>query len=294
MPREISISAPAKVNLHLQILEKRADGYHGILSLFQAVSLFDEIRIKKTAGPPQRLRLEGDFALLPSRNSIVQAVESFGEESGIREGLEIALEKRIPLGGGLGGGSSDAAAVLLGLQALFGDPVSRERLAVLGAGLGSDVPFFLQGAAAVVEGRGETVHPLAPRGGFALAAVFPRMSVDTSLAYGWLDEMRGLAGPVSGGRGLSPGDLVLMYEGAPADWGMWNDFDAVVLPRVPGMREGRMALERAGAWGPRLTGSGSTLIGVLPDEVSARKAVRKIADMKAAVLLPLVKMPGVR
>jgi 4-diphosphocytidyl-2-C-methyl-D-erythritol kinase len=289
MSWDIAVSAPAKVNLHLEIRSRRADGYHGILSLFQAVTVFDEIRIRGSMREGD-LSISGDHCLLPSENTIARAVEVFREETGIREGLDIGLEKNIPLGGGLGGGSSDAAAVLLGLQGLFDSPISHERLLALAAGIGSDVPFFLQGPASVIEGRGELVRGITARDDYALVALFPASAVSTSEAYRWLDEDRSALQS----RRSSPEKLAENYMLPVREWEMWNDFDSVVFRRIPGMEEERDALAAAGALQPRLTGSGGTIFGILPDEPAALSCAGRLATRRTAVLRPLAKMPGVR
>jgi len=288
MSWEIAVSTPAKINLHLEILSRRADGYHEILSLFQAVSLFDEIRIRR--GEDEGIiRISGDDGLLPRNNTISRAVDVFRRETGRREGLTIDIRKNIPMGAGLGGGSSDAAGVLLGLQSLFGDPLPPERLLALGAGIGSDVPFFLAGPAAVVEGRGEKVSEIAARDDYAIVALFQKQAVSTLEAYRWLDE--GRSGRL---RRHSRETLVGNYRSRVEGWAMSNDFDPVVLPRFPQMALARDALAAAGALQPRLTGSGGTIIGVLPDEQAAVSCTGRLAGRQTAVLRPLAKMPGVR
>jgi 4-diphosphocytidyl-2-C-methyl-D-erythritol kinase len=289
MAWEIAVSAPAKVNLHLHVLRKMPDGYHGIVSLIQAVALTDEIRMRR-AGRTDRLMVLEDGALLPEDNTIVRAVRAFRGETGCREGLEVGVKKAIPMGAGLGGGSSDAAAVLLGLQGLFGRQIPRESLLQLAASIGSDVPFFLGEAAAVVEGRGEKVAGIPAREDYALTALFPAEAVSTPEAYRWLDE----DGAVHSTRRLAAAELAERYRQPVSEWDMSNDFDAAVFARRPMIRRARARLAEEGALDPRLTGSGSTVIGVFPDEEGASACVRRIRDFRAAVLRPLAKMPGLR
>ncbi len=288
MSWEIACSTPAKVNLHLEILSRRTDGYHEILSIFQAISLFDEIRVRREGGEGT-IRISGDDGLLPADNTISRAVDAFRGETGRRQGLTIDIKKNIPIGAGLGGGSSDAAGVLLSLQRLFGNPLPPERLLALGAGIGSDVPFFFMGPAAVVEGRGEKVSQIAARDDYALVALFQKQAVSTLEAYRWLDECRS-----SRRRRHSRETLLDNYRRRVQEWAMSNDFDSVVFPRFPQMQLARDALAAAGALQPRLTGSGGTIIGVLPDEPAAVSCAGRLAGRQAAVLRPLAKMPGVR
>lgn len=180
-------SAPAKINLRLEITGLRPDGYHEIRSLFQMVSLCDTIMLERV---PEKgfFRLDGDFGFDQKKNTVVAAVELFRLETSISDGIRIMLRKQIPLGSGLGGGSSDAASVLRMLNHIFGDPLSAIRLNDLGAQVGSDVPFFLCAPAAVVEGRGERVSPVTPLEDCSILIFLPDFSVNTAEAYRWFDE----------------------------------------------------------------------------------------------------------
>jgi 4-diphosphocytidyl-2-C-methyl-D-erythritol kinase len=289
MSWEIAVSAPAKVNLHLEILCRRADGYHDLVSLFQAVSLFDEIRIRR-GGRAGSFLLTGDAGTLAKRNSISRAISVFRTRTGCREGLVVDLKKIIPIGGGLGGGSSDAAAVLLCLRRLLDPAVSIQALLAMAVEVGSDVPFFLQGPTAVVEGRGDRIRPIEGRKDFALVALFPGAGVGTPEAYRWLDE----DGRARRRRLFTADRLIERYRSPVADWGMSNDFDPVVFKHVPLLGGLRDRMAEAGALSPRLTGSGGTLIGVFPDASSAGTCARNLAGHEVDVLRPLAKMPAVR
>ena len=170
MLQEVSVSAPAKINLHLGVLGARGDGYHDIVSLFQAVSLCDDISVSR-GGTDGEIDLRGCSAVPVERNIITAAICGFRRETGLTSGVRVRVEKRIPMAAGLGGGSSDAAATLRCLCALFPDAMSPPAMLSLGAELGSDVPFFLVAAAALVEGRGERVCPVKPRTDYAVVAV---------------------------------------------------------------------------------------------------------------------------
>ena len=287
----MTLRAPAKVNLHLEVIGRRPDGYHELVSLFQAVSLWDYIRIS-AAGPAGRLSVSGDFPFPAEQNIIARAIRAFRAETGIGEGIEVAVKKRIPFGGGFGGGSSDAAATLRGLAALFDEQLTGERLLGIGASLCSDVPFFLRSAAALVEGRGEKVTPIAPREDFLVVAVTPHLSVSTVEAYRWIDE-RWDAMPRSG---LSPEAVVAAYrETDVADWRFTNSFDAAVFERHPGIGALRSALVSRGAVSARLTGSGSTVIGIFVDADLAADCARAMSGSCrfSAVLRPLAGIPPI-
>lgn len=298
MGREVRVWAPAKVNLHLEILAKRQDGYHDLLSLFQAVSLADTIRLR-ARGPDGAIRIEGAFDIPARENLIAMAVELFRSVTGLTGGVEAVVEKRIPPGGGLGGGSSDAAAALHGLQALFDRPLPIERLRAMAAGLGSDVPFFLETAAAVVEGRGERVLAIPPRTDFAIVALISPISVVTADAFRWFDEETGRR-PV---ERIPRSELIRMYTESPvASWRFANFFDEPVFARHPSIAALRDCLLDAGAVAVRLTGSGSTVIGIFLDRRGAQAAVSSLgnsgraglpAGARAVVLFPLASLPAV-
>jgi 4-diphosphocytidyl-2-C-methyl-D-erythritol kinase len=306
MGRELRVTAPAKVNLHLEILAKRQDGYHDLLSLFQAVSLADTVRLS-ARGPDGSIRIKGAFQIPARQNLIAKAVELFRSATGLTGGVEAAVEKRIPAGGGLGGGSSDAAAALRGLQVLFDRELPIERLRVMAAALGSDVPFFLGTAAAVVEGRGERVLAVEPRTDFAIVALFPPVAVDTALAFKWRDEQSkgaSSAGEESRpGHGMSREELIRMYAESPVTgWRFSNSFDEPVFARHSSIAALRDRLLEEGAVAARLTGSGSTVIGIFRDRDGAEAAVRSLgkrglaglpAGARAVVLLPLASLPAV-
>ncbi len=314
MAREVAIKAAAKVNLHLEILGRREDGYHEIRSLFQAVSLYDEI-VLRPAGAPDSLSIWGEFGFPREGNSITSAVGLFREKTGIRDGIDVEIHKKIPVAGGMGGGSSDAAAVLRGLTGLFHAPLSGAELLALGGALGSDVPFFLSSAAALVEGRGEKVRPIAGRTDFALVAVTPQGGVSTQDAYRWADEEGASAAQMPRGtaaaqmlRGTAAAQMLRSTAAARArmttqeiaetyrkpieDWSFFNDFDPIISVRVPEIRRLVDRMAGAGAVRPGLTGSGSTVIGIFPDQRAAGSCARALSDLSASVLLPLATIPS--
>ena len=151
------VTAPCKINLHLRVLERRRDGFHDIESVFQLISLADELSVSM-AGDDRSCEVVSPLMALPRENTITAAVDAFRKKTGIAKGLRIKVSKRVPSGAGLGGGSSDAASVLMALDRMFGTALPRPELASMAASIGSDVPFFLCGGAAVVEGRGRDHH----------------------------------------------------------------------------------------------------------------------------------------
>src|SRR5579863_2108049 len=161
--KTVRVRAYAKVNLRLDVLGRRADGYHELRTIFQAISLHDTLVLQAARKPGIELRIAGNSELAgePGQNNLVyRAIQELGREIGIRQGVLAVLTKRIPVGRGLGGGSSDAAASLLGLLRLSGKSIAAARLLEIASGLGADVPFFLHGGRALGIGRGDEIYPL--------------------------------------------------------------------------------------------------------------------------------------
>jgi 4-diphosphocytidyl-2-C-methyl-D-erythritol kinase len=183
MPESIQLRAPAKVNLFLEVLGRRPDGYHDILSVFQAISLSDIVTVRLTEGCGTSLACSRK-ELETSDNLAFRAAEAFRRAAGFDGGIGIELEKAIPVQGGLGGGSSDAAAVLKGLNELLGGALGSQELARIGAEIGSDVPFFLSGGTARVTGRGEHVEPIECAGEYTYVVYYPGFGVSTAAVYG--------------------------------------------------------------------------------------------------------------
>jgi 4-diphosphocytidyl-2-C-methyl-D-erythritol kinase len=283
------IVSPAKVNLHLEIYPKRDDGFHPLLSVFQMVSLYDEIRVCSLKDKDV-CTITGDFDFPAQENIIAKCCGIFRKETGIRTGLSFTVRKRIPQGAGLGGGSSNGASVLRALNGMFAAGLSEEHLAGMGAKAGSDIPFFCRACAALVSGRGEAVLPLAARQDFFLVLVVPPLHINTAAAYGWLDEA-GLCASAAPGRDLL---IKRLYEReSPEKWEFFNSFYAVLEKRQPVFAELRRSLRAAGALYANVSGSGSAMFGVFNSEASARKAEKLLKKSYpcAEFLSPLAGMP---
>jgi len=268
--KKMTILAPAKINLHLEVLDKRQDGFHDLKSIFLALNFgdilhFEPVKNEKTV----EITMNGlDLSLPIEKNIIFRSLSLFRERTGWDNGLKITVEKRIPAGGGLGGGSSDAAAALLAFNELAGFPLTRGALLETATALGSDLPFFIyQCAAALVTGRGDIVEPLeAPRLFFVL--VNPGFSSDTAAAFRLLDEYRGKGFITEQKEGFEK-----MLSDNPAQWFFRNDF----LP-VFGERE-RLVYDKIissltclGAGFAGLSGSGATCFGVFSESGAAQRA----------------------
>lgn len=281
---KITIAAPAKVNLWLRVGPPQPTGYHDLSTLFCALDLADTVVLRKRktgrdtelevrAAPP--LPAVPDLGPVEA-NLAVRAARSFVERSGSADPVHIELVKRIPTGGGLGGGSSDAGAVLRALRRLYPRALGVDELLEIATAVGSDVPFFLQGTPlAHGAGRGEELTPLRPLPPRPVVLIIPPFPVATAEAYRWLDQDRG--------ESASSGATAPITEYGPAGSGLtWeqvgeravNDFEAPVFGRLPELGALRDELRTRGARPALLAGSGSTVFGVFSDGQAAHEAAR--------------------
>lgn len=275
----VTVSAPAKINLVLRILDRRPDGYHNLWSIMQTVGLEDELQIRLA---PHRhdiqFRCNAEQLAADRSNLVYRAAAAVLERAQLTTGLDIQLLKRIPMGAGLGGGSSDAAATILGLNHLLQLGWSIAEMAEVGQPLGSDVPFFLFAPSGVVAGRGETVKPIAIDGRRWAVLVNPGFGVETKWAYQELAKTRRAVRP------LSPMHADLDRQ-AHASWAQLvaaaeNDFEAPVFARHESLRLIKQTLLAQGAELALLSGSGATVFGLFHDEAMTRQAQTQFANEK--------------
>ena len=266
-----TVLAPAKINLALRVLGERPDGYHDIDTLFQAIDLFDEVEVE-LCGDDVELEVEGADLGPKEQNLAFRAASRFLGEAAPGLGAAVRLLKRIPHGAGLGGGSSDAAAVIRCLAELT-EGVPSTRFNEIGAELGSDVPFFLgDSPLARGRGRGELLESLPALPAAELVLVSPPVHVDTSQAYSALSADRGEV-------------TSLLEDSAPLALGSWedlgavarNDFEPIVARDHREIGRALTALRRAGATVASMTGSGSSCFGFFPDASSAEAAAEGLA-----------------
>ncbi|MGB2632936.1 MAG: 4-(cytidine 5'-diphospho)-2-C-methyl-D-erythritol kinase [Candidatus Acidiferrum sp.] len=273
--REIRIPAFAKVNLCLDVLGKRADGYHELRTIFHTVTLQDTLRFRPRSAQGIELHIEGNEQLsqeAAEKNLVYRAVDALRRELKIRPGVEILLQKKIPAGRGLGGGSSDAAAALLGYLQFTGKKIGSVRLMEIAAGLGADVPFFLLGGRALGIGKGDEIYPLPDIPKLTLLIVSPRdIHVPTPDAYRWLHapELASLTKFAANHKLFKFCALCWSAQGERLS----NDFEEAVFRRHPRLNKIRRALLQAGASEALLAGSGSAVFGVFPSPAKARRAV---------------------
>ncbi|MCL4821164.1 MAG: 4-(cytidine 5'-diphospho)-2-C-methyl-D-erythritol kinase [Vicinamibacteria bacterium] len=273
--KRVTVPAFAKVNLGLEVLGLREDGHHELRTVFQSVALHDDVAL--AVGPGEGIALRCDAPGVPAdeRNLAWRAAASLLHFVGVRRRVRIELTKRIPAAGGLGGGSSNAAAVLLGLDHLLGTGLGTAGLAPLARRLGADVPYFLFGGTALGVARGEEVYPLLRQVDAWLALCFPPVGAGTAAVFRRLDT------------GLTPREnapTIFRFVSSDLTAGacrlLVNDLESAALEEVPELKAQiariRGVLRSRGAWGTLLSGSGSTYYGVFGTAAAAREAARDL------------------
>lgn len=280
MSEVITVESPAKINLLLRVLARETDGYHSIETLFARIDLADEIEVRKIASGIE-LTVEGADLGPAEQNLAWRAADAVLAATGRRFGVAIRLVKRIPAGGGLGGGSSNAAAVLDAVNRLAGNAVPRGELLLFAHRLGSDVPFFFSGAPlALGWGRGQRLLALPPLPSKPLLLLFPGIHVATADAYRWVDEQQ----EGSTGRGAVVLDQSLLSSWSDIARIAGNDFETPVFSHHPQIRDGFETLARTGPMLCRMSGSGSTLFAVYRDERSRDDAVGMLGSRYGMVV----------
>jgi 4-diphosphocytidyl-2-C-methyl-D-erythritol kinase len=270
---EVRIPAFAKINLRLDVLGKREDGFHELRTIFQTISLHDELRLRASRRDGIALSIQGNQPLSAEpveKNLVYRAVDALRRELRIRGGVEIQLKKTIPAGRGLGGGSSDAAAALQGYLRLTKKKLAAARLMEIAASLGADVPFFLWGGRALGVNKGDEIYPLPDIAKQHVLVVSPPdIHVPTPDAYRWLNA-KAL-------RLTKPAANPKLWEFCALCWsaqgsGLSNDFEEPVFRRHPRLDQIKRELLQRGAAEASLAGSGSAVFGVFPSPALARRA----------------------
>jgi 4-diphosphocytidyl-2-C-methyl-D-erythritol kinase len=281
--RALTLKAPAKINLTLNILGKREDSYHEIYSLMENISLFDALTFFKIR---EGIVLKSNLPQLPldRRNLVYQAAQLILNEGRVNHGAKIILKKKIPLSSGLGGGSSDAAFALLGLNRLYNLNFSLQKLHSLAEKLGSDIPFFLYQRTALVQGRGEKVKPVETFKDYWIVLITFPFQVSTSWAYRLfkMDLTR------------KPNFIKLKNLKKKEDFfgslNYWrNDFEDLIVERYPQVKQVLKLLTKLGAKKSSMTGSGPTVYGIFEDEPS-KEEVKKLLqrdDWKIFITRPI-------
>lgn len=270
--RAVRQPAFAKVNLCLQIIGKRPDGYHELRTIFQTISLHDSLAFYPTPKPGIELVISGNPALErepAKRNLVYRAVETLRRDQKIKAGVRIELEKRIPAGRGLGGGSSNAAAALVGYARFIGREIPIAAYLEMAASLGADVPFFLFGGRAVGVSRGDEIYPLSDGPSRTVLVVSPReIAVPTKEAFRWIGPRLTKASTTS---------KLLKFCAlcwSPQETRLFNDFEAAVFQRHRRLAVIKRTLLQQGATEAALAGSGSAVFGIFRNPAYARRAAR--------------------
>ncbi|MDE0264999.1 MAG: 4-(cytidine 5'-diphospho)-2-C-methyl-D-erythritol kinase [Bryobacterales bacterium] len=280
-PQALRLRAYAKVNLFLRVLGKRPDGFHDIRTLFQTVSLSDSLGVRLTPGGQPAVKLTCSREDLQGEDNLAwRAADLMLRRTGLAAQIEITLDKAIPSGAGLGGGSSDAAAVIRAVASMLPARPGAQALLEVAAELGSDVPFFLLGGSAIGTGRGTELKPLSDLRPTALAIAQPGVEVSTAWAYRALEEHRAALTPDSDTGKIEGSDLSCNTpSGGPlpgSSDGMVNDFESVVFRRYPLIAALKERLQALGAQPALMSGSGSAVFGVFESYQSARLVARTL------------------
>lgn len=257
--------AYAKINLTLDVTGRREDGFHTLDTIMQSVSLCDEVEIERSEKPGVRIRCDRDYLPVDAKNTAFRAAALFLEHCGLQnEGVKISLQKNIPSRAGLGGGSADAAAVLRGLDGLFGTNLGTPALMELGARVGADVPFCVHGGTCRCTGAGETVEPVPPLPDCFVVICKPPAGISTPRAYALLDRYppaRAQATPRMLDA-LEAGDLRLIGKR------LSNRFDEAM--KLMQVKDVKRLMASAGTLGAMMTGSGSAVFGLFDTERKAK------------------------
>ncbi|WP_410600415.1 4-(cytidine 5'-diphospho)-2-C-methyl-D-erythritol kinase [Amycolatopsis sp. lyj-90] len=300
VPPPVTVRVPAKVNLHLSIGDVRPDGYHELVTVFQALSLTDEVTVAVTEEPGVEVYGEGEGSVPTGANNLAwKAAQALAAHVGKAEGeskVRVVLRKGIPVAGGMAGGSADAAATLVGLASLWKLEISRDELAGIAAKLGSDVPFALYGGTALGTGRGEQLVPVLSRHTFHWVLAFDQRGLSTPRVFGELDRLREEGSPPRIGSHTPVVEALASGDPRQLALLLGNDLQAAAVSLRPGLRRTLRAGVNAGALAGTVSGSGPTCAFLCAD---AQSAVEVAAELSGAGVCRTVRVahgpvPGAR
>ncbi|MCI8698206.1 MAG: 4-(cytidine 5'-diphospho)-2-C-methyl-D-erythritol kinase [Oscillospiraceae bacterium] len=278
----MEISANAKINLTLDILRRREDGYHELQMVMQAVSLADQLTVVPARGPEGTASADLHFLPTGGKNLAQMAAAAFRAATGLGGQVDVTIQKRVPVCAGLAGGSADAAAVLRAMDELTGAGLSPVELAKIGEGVGSDVPFCVLGGTALAEGRGERLTPLPPLPPCHITICKPPFSISTPQLFSRVNVRKIVRRPDTAGTiaALEAGDLAGVARR------MYNVFEDVLEPRrMAEIREIESALIDCGALGASMSGSGPSVFGLFQDRLQAQDACERLKKSYRDVFL---------
>lgn len=274
----VTLKALAKINLGLDVLGRRDNGYHDVRMVMQTIYLYDNVTIEKTEEPG--IQVETNLFYLPVNedNIAYKAAKLLIDEFQIPSGVRITLEKHIPVAAGMAGGSSNAAAVLVGMNRLFSLGLSMEDLMKRGVSLGADVPYCVMRGTVLAEGIGEVLTPLPPLPNCCILIAKPGIGVSTKTVYEKLDALEIVEHPDIDGilEGLQNQDIEKVASS------MGNVLENVTIDDYPVIEEIKTAMKEAGALNAMMSGSGPTVFGIFKDRKTAREAQQKIKSMHIA------------
>jgi 4-diphosphocytidyl-2-C-methyl-D-erythritol kinase len=278
----------AKINLGLRILKQRPDGYHNIETIFHRVHPFDDLTFEHS----DKILFRSNVHFLPvdDRNLCVRAAKLLQQHSGIKDGVEISLQKNIPVGAGLGGGSSDAAATLLGLVQFWNLEISGSKLHGIATQIGSDVPYFLKPGSAYATGRGEILEYFDLKVPYWIVVAYPDVHVSTAWAYQAIHDpnLKHKHDFSPEARATSLKQIVREHLNTPEQLNrlLHNDFEPVVLHKYETIAFTKVSMYAAGAVFAQMSGSGSAVYGLFNDEHTANTAMKKLGERCKVFLTP--------
>ena len=285
---QMRVLSPAKINIYLHIAGVRDDGYHDLVSLFLMIGMYDTLGIKAEPGKTT-VRIIGNPTVVAENDLMKKGVELFCRYTGESATVDIEIDKRIPIGAGLGGGSGNAAVVLLALNKICGTRLPHSELWEMAKDIGSDVPFFLQGPAALVTGRGENVESLRPPQTWKIILIQPDFSVRTVDAFRWYDESKD-SRPLEVSIEISRIKLSFL-ERSPDEWDFRNSFSPVLFDRFPQYSDIEKILKESGACFTSISGSGSTIYGIFRDKNIDIEPLENLVDCKWWLKETLARTP---
>ncbi len=290
MGNTLALKALAKINLGLDVLGQRENGYHDVRMVMQTIYLYDNVTLTKTKEPG--IRLETNLAYLPvdENNIAYKAAKILIDEFDIQEGVQIHLDKHIPVAAGMAGGSSNAAAVLVGMNRLFGLGLSQKELMKRGVSLGADVPYCVMRGTVLAEGIGELLSPLPPLPKCYVLIAKPAISVSTKWVYETLDSKEIVEHPDIDGvlEGLKNQDIKKVAAS------MGNVLESVTIAKYPIIEKIKDAMKEVGALNAMMSGSGPTVFGIFEDRKVAREAQHKLRKMGIAKQVYLADVHNTR
>lgn len=269
---ELSLKALAKINLGLDVIRRREDGYHEVSMVMQTIHLFDRLRIKKTKDAGIEIRTNLSYLPVNENNLVYKAGRLLMDEFGLTEGVSVELHKKIPVAAGMAGGSTDAAAMLFGMNQLFALGLTKEELMERGVKIGADVPYCIMRGTALAEGIGEKLTALAPMVKCPVLIAKPNISVSTKFVYQNLKLDEELVHPDI--RKLIADIEKKDLHAIAADMG--NVLESVTIPNYPVIAQIKEKMLESGAINSLMSGSGPTVFGLFEDEKTAKKAAENV------------------